>query len=185
MAPSSSDLASIKDLITQLQTRVEQMERDFKAGAGGTPAEELRMILMGPPGAGQWGRFIPLPCFPCPLPLPPLQEPRCNFNFQTPMRNSPLITDAGKGTQAPKIKEKFCICHLVRSIFIFIFIKPSFREAHSVDYNIGYRGYASISGCEKNSLRAWGQEDHGSGGPCEWRNHGQHDQEWAWEQLYV
>lgn len=53
MAPSSSDLASIKDLITQLQTRVEQMERDFKAGAGGTPAEELRMILMGPPGAGQ------------------------------------------------------------------------------------------------------------------------------------
>ena len=53
MAPTLSDIASIKDLVNQLQTRIEQMERDIRAGAGGTPAQELRMVLMGPPGAGQ------------------------------------------------------------------------------------------------------------------------------------
>ncbi|KAF8426662.1 hypothetical protein EV426DRAFT_530143 [Tirmania nivea] len=72
MAPTLDDVASIKDLINQLQLRVEQMERSIRNGGQATPAEQLRMILMGPPGAG-------------------------------------------KGTQAPRIKEKFCVCHLVRS----------------------------------------------------------------------
>lgn len=69
MAPTLDDVASIKDLINQLQVRVEQMERSIRNGGQATPAEPLRMILMGPPGAG-------------------------------------------KGTQAPSIKDKFCICHL-------------------------------------------------------------------------
>jgi len=69
MAPTLDDIASIKDLVNQLQARVEQMERDIRTGTEGTPAQQLRMILIGPPGAG-------------------------------------------KGTQGPKIKDKFCICHL-------------------------------------------------------------------------
>lgn len=69
MAPTLDDVASIKDLINQLQVRVEQMERSLRNGGQATPVEQLRMILMGPPGAG-------------------------------------------KGTQAPGIKDKFCICHL-------------------------------------------------------------------------
>ncbi|KAI5800309.1 adenylate kinase 1 [Peziza echinospora] len=70
MAPTLDDVASIKDLVNQLQVRIEQMERNIKSGgAAPAPLDQLRLILMGPPGAG-------------------------------------------KGTQAPKIKEKFCVCHL-------------------------------------------------------------------------
>lgn len=54
MAPTLDDVASIKDLVNQLQVRVEQMERNIRAGGQGAPAEQLRMILMGPPGAGKW-----------------------------------------------------------------------------------------------------------------------------------
>lgn len=70
MGVSQEDIASIKSLVAQLQARVEQMEKSVTGSvSGATPAEQLRMLLMGPPGAG-------------------------------------------KGTQAPKIKEKFCVCHL-------------------------------------------------------------------------
>lgn len=52
MAPTKDDIASIKDLISQLQTRVEQMERNLQGGSA-RAAESLRIILMGPPGAGE------------------------------------------------------------------------------------------------------------------------------------
>ncbi|KAI5787146.1 hypothetical protein EDC01DRAFT_591038, partial [Geopyxis carbonaria] len=70
MAPSLQDVVGLKDLVNQLQDRIEKIERSIR-GDGDNTAEELRMrmILVGPPGAG-------------------------------------------KGTQAPKIKEKFCVCHL-------------------------------------------------------------------------
>jgi len=69
MAPSLQDIAGLKDLVSQLQDRIEKIERSMKGGEAGTTADRIRMVLMGPPGAG-------------------------------------------KGTQAPKIKEKFCACHL-------------------------------------------------------------------------
>ncbi|KAI9742428.1 MAG: adenylate kinase [Claussenomyces sp. TS43310] len=69
MAPTSEDL---HELVNKLEARVKQLEERLTQSGSGTPAkasDEVRMILMGPPGAG-------------------------------------------KGTQAPKIKEKFSCCHL-------------------------------------------------------------------------
>ncbi|CBF80901.1 hypothetical protein AN5122.2 [Aspergillus nidulans FGSC A4] len=71
MAPITDDVvAGLKSTIGKLEARIE----DLESRLGGEPkpksiAEHMRIILMGPPGAG-------------------------------------------KGTQAPKIKEKYCVCHL-------------------------------------------------------------------------
>ncbi|KAF4342575.1 adenylate kinase 1 [Fusarium beomiforme] len=61
------ELKQLKDVINTIDTRIKKLE----ARATGSPVstEEIRMILIGPPGAG-------------------------------------------KGTQAPKIKERFSCCHL-------------------------------------------------------------------------
>jgi len=88
-APTGGDsnLAYLKSLVGQLQSKIEALEAQaskstqqagqvlsdavssVKESTGLTPAQQLRIVLMGPPGSG-------------------------------------------KGTQAPKIKEKYCVCHL-------------------------------------------------------------------------
>jgi len=69
----ADDIDQLKSLIASLQTRIDVLERqngpNSQHSRNKSTPKELRMILIGPPGAG-------------------------------------------KGTQAPKIKEKFCICHL-------------------------------------------------------------------------
>lgn len=62
----SAVLEEIKKNIQSLHEKFEALEKKV---AGGVPKQELRMVIMGPPGAG-------------------------------------------KGTQAPAIKDKFCACHL-------------------------------------------------------------------------
>jgi adenylate kinase len=94
MAPIQDDTVdALKDLVGKLEARVGQLEakladkgRDRQATA---PAESIRMILMGPPGAG-------------------------TSDVASTWR--PTLILPGKGTQAPKIKEKYCACHLVRVI---------------------------------------------------------------------
>ena len=54
MAPTLQDVAGLKDLVNQLQDRIEKIERSM---GGASPAEQLRMILMGPPGAGEYTDF--------------------------------------------------------------------------------------------------------------------------------
>ncbi|KAL1985555.1 hypothetical protein VTN96DRAFT_7775 [Rasamsonia emersonii] len=74
MAPITQETVDgLKDVISKLESRVAQLEeRLANGGSDSKPkslSEQMRLVLMGPPGAG-------------------------------------------KGTQAPKIKEKYCICHL-------------------------------------------------------------------------
>ena len=52
MAPIREDLEA---LVAELESRVKELENKLSHAQGGTthtPAEGVRMILMGPPGAG-------------------------------------------------------------------------------------------------------------------------------------
>lgn len=85
MAPTIADLQST---IERLEARVAALEAGKQPAASGT-GEAMRMILIGPPGAG------------------------------TQEANKKLFSTnccLGKGTQAPNIKKKYGICHLVRDL---------------------------------------------------------------------
>ncbi|KAJ3487096.1 hypothetical protein NLI96_g3787 [Meripilus lineatus] len=70
MAGSSDELEYLKSLVAQLNEKIHALEQKAKAAvAPKTPAQQLRTILIGPPGAG-------------------------------------------KGTQAPRIRDQFCVCHI-------------------------------------------------------------------------
>jgi len=66
---ASEELDYLKSLVSQLNAKIAALESRPKVPPTPTPAQQLRTILMGPPGAG-------------------------------------------KGTQAPNIRDKFCVCHL-------------------------------------------------------------------------
>lgn len=54
----------------------------------------------------------------------------------------------GKGTQAPNIKDKYCVCHLVRSNRL-----PRVQHGRlfaNVNTRIGYRRHAAVTGREED-----------------------------------
>ena len=57
MAPIGEDVhLQAKDAVAHLEARVKALEEQIRVLSGGTPkasTEEVRMILMGPPGAGK------------------------------------------------------------------------------------------------------------------------------------
>lgn len=53
MAPITDDkVQDLKDLITKLENRVHQLEARLTSSSSKSPSESMRMILIGPPGAG-------------------------------------------------------------------------------------------------------------------------------------
>jgi len=69
---AADELEYLKSLVSQLNEKIKALEAKAKQPnppPSNTPAQQLRTILIGPPGAG-------------------------------------------KGTQAPRIRDKFCVCHL-------------------------------------------------------------------------
>lgn len=75
MGAIEDQVQRLHDVVASLETRIKGLEQR-KFGEVATPKQDIRMILIGPPGAG-------------------------------------------KGTQAPKIKEKFGCCHLVSCLFLY------------------------------------------------------------------
>ncbi|KAF2688681.1 adenylate kinase [Lentithecium fluviatile CBS 122367] len=71
MAPIQETVVDeLKNTVARLESRIHELEQRLGGGSSSASSPEgVRMILMGPPGAG-------------------------------------------KGTQAPRIKDKFCVCHL-------------------------------------------------------------------------
>ncbi|WAQ86542.1 hypothetical protein PtA15_7A268 [Puccinia triticina] len=69
----STDIGYLKKLVSELSLKIENLEKQASSAISETikpsPADQLRLVLMGPPGSG-------------------------------------------KGTQAPRIKDKYCVCHL-------------------------------------------------------------------------
>jgi hypothetical protein len=51
MAPTD-EIAYLKGLARQLQEKIEKLEKEAAKKIAPTPAQQLRMILIGPPGAG-------------------------------------------------------------------------------------------------------------------------------------
>ncbi|MCJ1368398.1 adenylate kinase [Acarospora aff. strigata] len=103
MAPIKDDTVdALKELIHKLESRVEQLEGKLQNAEGGPVArktksnsESIRLVLMGPPGAGTTASIAPRVWAPS--------------EFVDNPANTRL---AGKGTQAPRIKDKYCVCHL-------------------------------------------------------------------------
>ncbi len=49
---ASEELEYLKGLVAQLNRKIDTLEAKSKAPAAPTPAQQLRTILVGPPGAG-------------------------------------------------------------------------------------------------------------------------------------
>lgn len=54
----SDELAYLKSLVSQLNAKIEALETKAKDAVSKTPAQQLRTILMGPPGAGACSRRV-------------------------------------------------------------------------------------------------------------------------------
>ena len=91
MAPiTDSAVSDLQGTVSRLEQRIAELESRLQGqvGIADKSQESVRMILIGPPGAG--------------------------MSLTLKMGNF-VNTNQGKGTQAPRIKDKFCACHLVCS----------------------------------------------------------------------
>lgn len=57
MAPPS-EIEYLKHLVSQLNDKIKSLEEKTVAAVTPSPAEQLRMILVGPPGAGTSPRIL-------------------------------------------------------------------------------------------------------------------------------
>lgn len=137
----SNELEYLKSLVSQLNAKIDKLEGKTKSVVENVtdavkkpfePAKELRMILVGPPGAGAYGLCIDLGvsgapltgcwstfsywrAFRCLTRTTRLRSHSSNLpRTLVPLRLSPKYCSGviGKGTQAPTIRDKFNVCHL-------------------------------------------------------------------------
>src|SRR5262245_12142481 len=83
----SEELEYLKSLVAQLNAKIHTLETRVKGEGSGhkSPLHQLRTILVGPHGAGK---------------------------ADVSVVENALILFLGKGTQAPRVRDEFCICHL-------------------------------------------------------------------------
>jgi adenylate kinase len=118
MAPTRDD---IHEVVAKLEARVKELEARLLKAEGGASSvakdrQSVRIILMGPPGAGKSRHCLSRLCVSC-LCLPLFVHlPSLSAIF---ILCQWLIFSTGKGTQAPKIKERFSCCHLVSFDLVF------------------------------------------------------------------
>lgn len=55
------ELKQLKDVITTLDARIKKLEGRGSASGSAVSTEDIRMILIGPPGAGEFLRSYSLP----------------------------------------------------------------------------------------------------------------------------
>lgn len=98
MAPTPDEVEHLKSTIDKLEQRVYELESRLVGGAtGGSAGTSMRMILMGPPGAGMSEHTDS-----CAIGISRTENRLLTYRFR----------GSGKGTQAPAIKEKYSCCHL-------------------------------------------------------------------------
>jgi adenylate kinase len=83
----AEELEYLKSLVAQLNAKIQVLEKRTKGERSGekSPLQQLRTILIGPPGAGK---------------------------SDVSVIGNAFILFPGKGTQAPRVRDEFCICHL-------------------------------------------------------------------------
>ena len=140
MAPITDDtVEALRDTIHKLESRVQQLEAKLGHGDGSStgsskkPLQSVRMILMGPPGAG----------------LSSHQESLSGLKLTGVHRQGHTSTeDPGQILCLPL--GRFCQS-LIKSVH------------RRLRYVLGNRGYAAISSSEEDVAREGSQEDNGSG----------------------
>jgi len=103
MSSASDELAYLKSLVGQLTDKIHRPRgKAYRKRQSPRPAQQTPHILIGPPGAGTCGAHS-LPCI--------------SFLLSLSARADVVVCrgccrGSGKGTQAPRIRADFCVCHL-------------------------------------------------------------------------
>lgn len=107
MAPTdNATVDELKSLVNKLELRVQELEGKLTDGrAGANPLSAMRMVIMGPPGAG-----------------------KVDVGLTIVLLKTHFIP--GKGTQAPNIRDKYCVCHLVSFGFYSIATTAKHASGH-------------------------------------------------------
>ena len=119
MTSASDELAYLKSLVNQLSAKINELEaKAASKKPTPSPAQQLRTILIGPPGAGAYAVYVwPHACLHAHALS--VASPLCVFDsveqhqfYFFILLMLCCLVFIGKGTQAPRIREEFCVCHL-------------------------------------------------------------------------
>ena len=146
MAPIGDDtVQTLQELVQKLESRVKQLEDKLEHASTGikhTATEGVRMILMGPPGAGMYTSTA--------------------WQFAANILELRLICSL----QARELKHQRSRISFLAVIW-YVITDFSWDIWTYADALKGYRRYASIASRKEDTFRSGSQEDYGSGRPCQ------------------